>query len=211
MMPWPSKRLEIPRGDTLVRVNLGCGLDYREGWVNVDWNPTGALRVDRSFNLEDIPWPMADHSVDYILMSHVAEHLRHGLLYGVTRRILTVLKHVAAGKPLSDADVQDIERLAAKDGWLAVIEEAYRILRPGGLLDVVAPGPWTPDAWRDPTHARALEPDFWTYVSPDSIPTRRFYTTARFRLLRQEHLRSLDFRAPFRWIHFKDYHADKYL
>lgn len=210
-MTWHPHRFPVPEGPGRVRVNLGCGLDYRDGWVNVDWNPTGELRVDKSFNLEETPWPFEANTVDYVLMSHVVEHVRHDSLFGVTRRLLGLMKEARRTGRWDDREVAAIERLAAQDGLVALMEETHRILKPAGLMDVICPGPWTPDAWRDPTHARAVEPDFWTYFGVDALPTRQFYSRAKFRLVRQEFLRTLDFRAPFRWLHFKDYHADKYL
>jgi predicted SAM-dependent methyltransferase len=207
-MGFPSKRLAPPGG---VRVNLGSGTDYRDGWLNIDWNPTGSLRVDRSFNLEEIPWPLADASADYVYVSHVVEHMRHAMLYGVTRATMALLRVAADTGRVDDAAMARVERLASKDGLIALMEEIHRILRPGGLVDVVAPYALTPDAWKDPTHARGVEADFWTYFSTDALATRSFYSDARFRFVRQEHLRSLDYRAPFRWVGLKDYHARKYL
>lgn len=200
-----------PEGPGQVRVNLGCGLDYRPGWINVDANPTGKLRVDRSFNLEDTPWPFGTSSVDYVLLNHVAEHLRHAPLLGLTRRLLRLMEAARSTGRWDDGQAHALESFAAKDGLILVMEEVHRMLKPGGLVDVVSPGPWTPDAWRDPTHARVLDPEFWTYFSADGLPTRQIYTGARFRFVRQETLRTLDHRWPFRWLGLKDYHAQKYL
>jgi predicted SAM-dependent methyltransferase len=210
-MGWPSKKLAVPSAPDLVRVNIGCGTDYRPGWINVDSDPTGSLKVDRAFNLEDVPWPLADQSADYVLLSHVVEHMRSAMLHGTIKKALHLVRASLKSGKWSEEEAGRIEALAAKDGLIAVMEEVHRILRPGGLVDVVAPAARTPDAWRDPTHTRGVEADFWTYFQTGGLATRSFYSHAKFRLVRQEHLRSLDFRAPFRWLHFKDYHADKYL
>ena len=56
-----------------VKLNLGCGDDILEGWVNCDMysdNPD-VMRVD----LNKLPLPFKDESVDVILLKQVLEHL----------------------------------------------------------------------------------------------------------------------------------------
>jgi len=56
----------------MIKLNLGSGLDYREGYVNVDkYAPDADLQLD----LEVFPWPWEDNSVDTVLLRHVLEHL----------------------------------------------------------------------------------------------------------------------------------------
>lgn len=57
-----------------MKLNLGCGEDIREGWVNVDVDPS--CEPDRILNLEDTPWPFEDSSADKILLDNVLEHIR---------------------------------------------------------------------------------------------------------------------------------------
>jgi hypothetical protein len=56
-----------------MRLNLGCGADKRAGWHNVD--KSGTFSPDEIVDLERLPWPWKDGSVDEILLSHVLEHL----------------------------------------------------------------------------------------------------------------------------------------
>ncbi len=56
-----------------MKYNLGCGSDYRHGWVNVD--QFAASQPDVVMDLETFPWPLDDDSADEILLSHVLEHL----------------------------------------------------------------------------------------------------------------------------------------
>lgn len=56
------------------RLNLGCGDDHRDGWVNVDI--AAAVEPDVVHDLDDIPWPWPDNSVTEIEARHVFEHLR---------------------------------------------------------------------------------------------------------------------------------------
>jgi len=56
------------------RLNLGCGKDIREGFINLDlYDGEG---VDIVHNFTDLPLPFEDHSIDYILCSNILEHLK---------------------------------------------------------------------------------------------------------------------------------------
>jgi hypothetical protein len=54
-----------------LRLNLGCGMNRLEGYVNVDRYGEPDVRHD----LEVFPWPWTDDSVEEILLQHVLEHL----------------------------------------------------------------------------------------------------------------------------------------
>lgn len=55
-----------------MKLNLGCGNDYREGYVNVD---KVAGVADVLHDLDRFPYPWDDDSIDEVLMHHVLEHL----------------------------------------------------------------------------------------------------------------------------------------
>ena len=81
-----------------IKVNFGCGTDYREGWVNVDvaeetkWQ-SGERKPDIIISADDRTLPFESGSVDYVLLDNVIEHIPvekvHGLLAEL-RRILKV-------------------------------------------------------------------------------------------------------------------------
>jgi len=56
------------------KLNLGCGADYRPGWINVD-HPRAVTRKDVAHDLDKCPWPFADGSADEIYMGSTLEHL----------------------------------------------------------------------------------------------------------------------------------------
>ena len=57
----------------MIKLNLGCGNDFRDGdgWVNIDMNPK--FRADIYHDLHK-PLPFDDLSVDHVYASHVLEH-----------------------------------------------------------------------------------------------------------------------------------------
>ena len=56
-----------------MRLNLGCGSNKRDGFVNVDLSPL--CDPDMVWNLEETPWPWPDSSVSEVVLIHVLEHL----------------------------------------------------------------------------------------------------------------------------------------
>lgn len=54
----------------MIKLNLGCGDDYMEGWINVD--AFNKNRVDADFDITDIPYN--DNTVDEIKAFHIIEH-----------------------------------------------------------------------------------------------------------------------------------------
>jgi SAM-dependent methyltransferase len=56
-----------------MKLNLGCGEDYREGYMNVDFHDH--VRVDKVWNLNQLPYPFSENTFSEIIASHVLEHL----------------------------------------------------------------------------------------------------------------------------------------
>ncbi len=78
-----------------MRLNLGCGYDKRDGWVNVD--SVAACAPDQVVDLERLPWPWPDNVVDEVLMKHVLEHLGAdtGTYLGLIAELWRVCRHGA--------------------------------------------------------------------------------------------------------------------
>lgn len=55
------------------QINIGCGNDYRDGYVNIDKN--NEARCDVAMDLETDKFPFEDNSIDYAVANHVIEHI----------------------------------------------------------------------------------------------------------------------------------------
>lgn len=63
----------IPEGKQLVKLNLACGNNRREGYVGVDLHKTDAVDVQQ--DLLKFPWAFEDNSIYEIFCSHFVEHI----------------------------------------------------------------------------------------------------------------------------------------
>jgi hypothetical protein len=75
-----------------MKLNLGCGQNALEGYVNVDREARAA--ADVRHDLEKFPWPWADSSVDEVVLNHVLEHLGRDpeVFIGIFRELYRVCR-----------------------------------------------------------------------------------------------------------------------
>jgi SAM-dependent methyltransferase len=57
------------------KLNAGCGNDYREGWVNMDFSKE--VKADIYHNFEKIPYPFKDNTFDLIFLDNSLEHIQN--------------------------------------------------------------------------------------------------------------------------------------
>lgn len=58
-----------------IKLNIGCGTDYKKGWVNIDNNSdNNIIKLDLNWDLRN-PLPYSDNTIDYIFHEHFLEHL----------------------------------------------------------------------------------------------------------------------------------------
>jgi len=93
----------------MTKLNLGCGNNTINGYINVDLRDPCDLKID----LSQFPWPWESNSVDEILMFDFLEHFSYRVTDTMLQEVWRVLKvgaHV-------DVQVPDFEHcaLAAMD------------------------------------------------------------------------------------------------
>ena len=84
-----------PKEAAPFRLNLGCGTRKREGYLNVD--KMAQCAPDLVLDIEQVPWPWPDNSVEDVLLIHVLEHVgREADIYlGVMKELWRVCRHDA--------------------------------------------------------------------------------------------------------------------
>jgi predicted SAM-dependent methyltransferase len=56
------------------RLNVGCGVDVRPNWVNLDKVDYGGNQI---WDLNEFPWPFPDNHFEEVLCAHVLEHVEN--------------------------------------------------------------------------------------------------------------------------------------
>jgi len=56
-----------------MKLNLGCGFDKRDGWLNVD--NFSECEPDKIVDIEQTPWDLPTNGFELVLMKHVLEHV----------------------------------------------------------------------------------------------------------------------------------------
>lgn len=136
-----------------IAVDIGCGATMLQAplqtfpqyhWIGVDradmtsFYPPGQFRQGSL----DGRLPFDHDTVDFVWCHHVLEHLPHLL-------------------PMAnDPDFMD-----EQDYVIHVVNEMWRILKPGSEAHIVVPWHGHPNAWRHPTHYRYFAPDYFTFFS----------------------------------------------
>lgn len=67
-----------------MKLNLGCGTDYREGFVNLDH---GRCQADVYHDMNSVPYPFRDNQFSYILAIQVLEHLDKDKWFEIVREL----------------------------------------------------------------------------------------------------------------------------
>lgn len=71
---------------SMKKLNLGCGTDIRIGWINLDIADLEGVDVVHDIN--ELPLPFQDNSIDYILAQDILEHLEYAKLLKDLHRIM---------------------------------------------------------------------------------------------------------------------------
>lgn len=96
--------------DQPLKLNLGCGKNVLQGYINVDKFGEPELKHD----LECFPWPWPDNSVEEIVLNHVLEHLgaTTDSYFNIIREIYRICQtdatvHIAVPHPRHDDFIND--------------------------------------------------------------------------------------------------------
>ena len=129
--------LQVRQAQAPARINLGGGRDYRQDYLNIDFNP------------EANPDVVLDLSAPLNLPVSVESST-----YGTITLEGNSIEHIIAGDVL--AQVRQLPQLMGN---------CLRLLREGGQFTVVVPYDLSLGAWQNPAHVRAFNENSWLYYT----------------------------------------------
>lgn len=87
-----------------MKLNLGCGFDKRDGWLNVD--NFAECEPDRMLDIEKTPWDLPTDGFEHVLMKHVLEHV--GAQFEVFAAVMRELYRITAPQGLLEIHVPHV-------------------------------------------------------------------------------------------------------
>ena len=153
-----------------LRLNLGCSDRFRKGFTNVDICEPADVVCD----LESLPWPWDDNSVDEIISDDILEHI-----HPFTWRDVTA-DYANLGFPVRT-------REESKYPIVALMNEVWRVLTPDGTIRIFIPTTDGRGAFQDPTHKTFWNRNTFFYFTDGDPHRERFGKaygiTARFKVV----------------------------
>lgn len=133
---------------TELKLDLGCGLNPKEGHEGVDlYGDKAKHKID----LFKFPWSFKSNSVDEIHASHLLEHIP--------------AREVEDRDILAGTSKAEQEQLLGKDMFFAFMDECYRIMKLGAWMHIVVPSGRSNRAFWDPTHRRFFMQETFLYLA----------------------------------------------
>ncbi len=156
-----------------MKLDLGSGPTSVKGFEGVDRVPGSQHCFDLTTG---VPWPWADNSIEALRCSHFIEHIPASDVWvtdpcphGLRRR----LEGEHGNEPGSDACLLcghvavGVSNGRWVDALIFFFDEAYRVIEPGGLFEVIWPALQSTQAFQDPTHRRFIPPEQLPYLNRD--------------------------------------------
>lgn len=107
----------------MTKLNVGCGTDYREGFINIDGSDS-LPKVDKIVDIskESLRNHFGENSVDHILANDIIEHQFHWEAVSILRDFLFILKPGAT----AEIRVPDAEWIIKT--WSLTVEQKLVLL-----------------------------------------------------------------------------------
>lgn len=126
-----------------MKINIGCGRDYREGWINIDISEE--VKAD-------------------VIMDIRTSSLVEGKVLGTLRGKDYTTKPPCTENSATEVYISGVlEQIEGNDELIHAMNECWRVLKPGGQIVIVVPNAKYAIAHRDPMDIRKFTPATFNY------------------------------------------------
>jgi SAM-dependent methyltransferase len=169
----------------IVKLDIGCGQNKNPGFIGIDYEAYPG--VDIVHNVELFPWPLPDACADVAVTSHLLEHINpHS---GDSRLVPLVNLLIDKGLIEPKEVTKYIGELNPGPRFMRLMDEVWRILKPGGQFASVFPYAGSPGFWQDPTHINGINNMTFWYFDPEEphvgMSLYAFYKPKPWKIVRQ--------------------------
>jgi SAM-dependent methyltransferase len=146
-----------------IKLDIGCGANKQgPDWVGIDYRAMPG--VDIVHDLTKFPWPLPDESVSLAASSHVFEHISP---LPVDPRLSGLIDLLLDKKIIKQADKEKyIGEHNPGPIFMRMMDEIWRIMKPGGELLVAVPYATSSGFHQDPSHINMINEVTWDYFDP---------------------------------------------
>lgn len=145
-----------------IHLDLGCGANKNEGFVGMDVRKLPG--VDIVHNIEQFPYPLPDESCSMVVASHVLEHITP---MSTDPRLSGLIDLLLKKKVLTKKEIEDaIGDHHVFGTFMTLMDEIWRILKPGGKFAFVVPYAGSAGFYQDPTHINPISEATPFYFDP---------------------------------------------
>lgn len=154
---------EILKKKATVTLDLACGASKHPNSIGMDVLPYPG--VDIVHNAMLFPWPLPDESVNMILASHFLEHVPG---FGMDPHLSKLVDLLIEKKVLKKEDIFKVMgRHHVFSFWVELLNEAWRVLKPGGQMAIAVPYYSSRGFAQDPTHVKEISEANLLYFDPE--------------------------------------------
>lgn len=163
-----------------IKLDIGGGNNPNPGFVCMDILPLE--KVDIVWDIERTPWPLPDECVLTAVASHVLEHITP---HTGDKRLQGLVELLVA-KGVFTLEEANKYMGNPGPGFINVMNELWRVLKPGGQFAFVVPYAESHGMMQDPTHINFINETTMLYFDPlDPSGLYSFYHPRPWKIERQ--------------------------
>lgn len=152
----------LKKYDQGIRLDIGCGANKQHGFVGIDIRDLPG--VDVVHNIELFPWPLPNECANFAMASHLLEHINPT---GGDARLKPLIELLISKKVLTAEEIR--KTLGEVDSgpiFIRLMDEIWRILKPGGQFIAAFPYAGSSGFFQDPTHINNINEATLAYFDP---------------------------------------------